>query len=70
MFAVHLVQEETIKTGFSHESVCKQEVCASKVTLSYWWKKALHQPITKLYGKTRDLIAEEQEVVGGMAVKE
>ena len=29
-----------------------------------------HQPITKCYGKTRDLVAEEQaEVVRGMAVK-
>ena len=34
-------------------SVCKQE------TRSYWWKKAPHQPITKLHGKPRDLVAEE-----------
>ena len=55
MFAVHLVQEDTIKMGFSHESVRKQEVFASEkilcYSLSYWWKKAPHQPITKLYGK-------------------
>ena len=32
---------------------------------------APHQPITKLYGKTRDLVAEEQgEVGGGTAAKE
>ena len=62
--------------GFSHESVRKQEVFASKkkklcYSLSYWWKKAPHQPITKLHGKPRDLVAEEQgEVVGGMVAKE
>ena len=33
---------------------------ASKKTHSYWWKKAPHQPITKLYGKLRDLVAEKQ----------
>ena len=60
MFALCLVQEETIKTGFCHESVRKQEVFASKKT-HYWWKRAPHQPITKLYGKTCDLVAEEQE---------
>ena len=60
MFALCLVQEETVKTGFCHESVRKQEVFASKTTHTYWWKKAPHQPITKLYGKTRDLVAEEQ----------
>ena len=38
----------------------KQEVFASKKTCSYWWKKAPHQPITKLYGKPRDLVAGEQ----------
>ena len=31
-FAARLVQEETDKTGFSHESVRKQEVFASKNT--------------------------------------
>ena len=30
MFATHLAWGEAIKTGFSHESVCKQEVFASK----------------------------------------
>ena len=34
----------------------KQEVQAKK-TLSYWWKKAPHQPITKLHGKPCDLVA-------------
>ena len=29
-FAVRLVQEETVKTGFAHESVRKQEVFESK----------------------------------------
>ena len=29
-------------------------------SLSYWWKKAPHQPTTKLYGKTCDLVAVEQ----------
>ena len=39
--------------------------------VSYWWKKAPHQPITKLYGKPHDLVAEEEgEVVGGTAAKE
>ena len=73
-FAARLVQEEKVKTGFSHKSVPKQEVFASKkrlcYSLSYWWKRAPHQSITKLYGKPRDLVAEEQgEVVGGMAAK-
>ena len=49
-----------VKTGFCHKSVCKQEVFASQKTRSYWWKKAPHQPITKLYGKPHDLVAEEQ----------
>ena len=63
-FAAYLVQEETIEMGFSHESVRKQEVFASKKTRSYWWRKTPHQPITKLHGKTHDLVAEEQgEVV-------
>ena len=62
---------ETLKTGFCHKSVHKQEVFANKKTHSYWWKKALHQPVTKLYGKTRDLVAKEQaEVVGGMEAEE
>ena len=30
MFATHLEQEETVKMGFSHKSVHKQEVFASK----------------------------------------
>ena len=29
-FAVRLVQDDTVKTGFSHEIVRKQEVFASK----------------------------------------
>ena len=33
---------------------------ASKKIHSYRWKKAPHQPITKLYGKPRDSVAEEQ----------
>ena len=49
-----------VKTGFFHKIVRKQEVFASKKTCSYWWKKAPHQPITKLYGKPRDLVAGEQ----------
>ena len=32
-----------------------------KKTRSYRWKKAPHQPITKLDGEPRDLVAEEQE---------
>ena len=65
-------KEETVKTGFCHESVRKQEVFASKKkTRSYWWKMAPHQPVTKLYGKTHDLVAEEQgKVVGATAAKE
>ena len=51
-----LVQEETIETGFSHKSVRKQEVFACKKTLSYWWKKAPHQPITKLWQNTFQLL--------------
>ena len=71
MFALCLVQEETVKTGFCQESVRKQEGFASKKTFSYCWKKAPNQPITKLYGKTLDMVAEEQgEVVGGKAAKE
>ena len=57
-FAMCLVQEEMVKTGFCHESVRKQEVFGK--TRSYWWKKAPHQPITKLYGKPHDLVAEDQ----------
>ena len=34
-----------------------QKICSN------WWKKAPHQKITKLYGKTRDLVAEEQREV-------
>ena len=57
------------KTDFSHESVRKQQKFASEKTRSYWWKKAPHQLITKLHGKTRDLVAGEQgEVVEGPAV--
>ena len=60
---MRLVQEETVKTGFSHESVQKQDVFAGKKTLcysfSYWWKKAPHKPVTKLYGKPCDLAAED-----------
>ena len=59
-FAARLVWEETVKTGVCHESVRKQEVLASKKTCSYWWKKAPHQLITKLYDKQHDLVAEEQ----------
>ena len=33
---------------------------ASKKTRFYWWKKAPHQPITKLYGKPHDVVAEGQ----------
>ena len=58
----------TFAADLVHKSVFKQEVFASKKPHSYWWKKAPHQPITKWYGKPRDLVAEEQgEVVGGMA---
>ena len=60
-----LVQEETVKTCFCHKSVHKQEVFASKKTPSDWWKKAPDQPITKLYGKPLDLVAEEQVVGRG-----
>ena len=43
----------------------------AKKTRSYWWKKAPHQPTTKLYGKTRDLVAEELvEDLGGTAAKD
>ena len=71
MFALCLVQGETIITGFRHENVRKREVFASKKTCSYWWKKAPHQPITKLYGKPRDVVAGEQgKVEGGTAVEE
>ena len=55
-FAACLVQEETLQMGFSPESVHKQEVFARKITCSYWWKKAPHQPITKFYSKTRDWV--------------
>ena len=55
-FAARLVQEENLQMGFSPESVHKQEVFARKITCSYWWKKAPHQPITKFYSKTRDLV--------------
>ena len=55
-----------VKTCFSHKSVQMQEVFAREKTRSYWWKKAPHQPITKLHGKTHDLVAGEQgKVVGG-----
>ena len=64
-FAACLVQEETVKTGFSHKRVRKQEGFASKKACSYWWKKAPLQPITNVYGKPHDLVAEEQgEAVG------
>ena len=64
-----MVQEETVKTDFSHERVGKQEKFASKKTHFYWWKKAPHQPITKLHGKTRDLVAGgQEEVVEGPTV--
>ena len=59
-FPSRLVQEEAIKTGCSRESVRKQEVFASKKTCSFCWKKAPHQPITKLYDKSCDLVAEER----------
>ena len=60
MFALRLVQDEAIKTGCSRESVRKHEVFTSKKTHSCCWKKASYQPITKLYDKSRDLVAEEQ----------
>ena len=51
------MQAETVKrSGFPHERVRKQEV-QTKKTLSCWWKRAPHQPITKLHGKPRDLVA-------------
>ena len=44
-------------------------VFASEKTRSNWWKKAPHQPITKLHGKTRDLVAGgQEEVVEGPTV--
>ena len=65
-FSAQLVQGEMVKTGFSHKSVRTLEVFARENTRSYWWKKAPHQPVTKLHGKTRDLVAGEQgKVVGG-----
>ena len=45
------------KPGFCHVSVRKQQVLTGKKTRSYWRKKSPHQPITKLYGKPRDLAA-------------
>ena len=50
-------------------SVSKQEKFASEKTCSYWRKQAPHQPITKLHGKTRDLVAGgQEEVVEGPTV--
>ena len=69
-----LRREETVKLPFLTKcpqagSVFKQE--KNLTPLSYWWEKAPHQPITKLYGKPCDLVAEELgEVVGGTAAKE
>ena len=60
MFAARLAQEEEIKTCCSRESVRKQEVFTSKKTHSCCWKKASHQPITKLCDKSHDLVAEER----------
>ena len=60
-FSVRLLRGETVKKGFSLESVRNQEVFAREKTRSYWWKKAPHQPITTLHGKTHDLVAGEQE---------
>ena len=69
MFAVRFVQEEAVKTGFSHESVCKQEMFTSKKTVLFPFlmvEKVPHQPFIKLYGKPCE---EQGEVVGGMAAK-
>ena len=60
MCAEYLVPREIVKSGFPHESVRKQEVFESKTLRSYWWKKAPHQPITKLHDKSHDLVAEGQ----------
>ena len=57
--AVHWVQVETVKTGFCHESIREHQVLVGKKTRSYWWKKAPHQSVTKVYGKPHDLVAEE-----------
>ena len=49
MFAARLVQEDTIKTSFSHQSVHKQEVLASKKTCDTPFPiggKRHHNPIT------------------------
>ena len=42
---------------FQAKNKNKKHLCYS---LSYWWKKAPHQPITKLYGKPYGLVPEEQ----------
>ena len=45
------------KVSTSRKCLRAKKMCYS---LSYWWKKAPHQPTTKLYGKTCDLVAAEQ----------
>ena len=74
-FAARLLQEETIKTGFSHESICKLDVFASKkktVLLPFLLVEKDTTPTNhKIIWQTIYLFAEEQgEVVGGTAGEE
>ena len=54
---------------FSRKSVRKEQVFTSNKTCSYWWKKALHQPITKWWQTMLFGCWGTGEVVGVMGQK-
>ena len=57
MFALCLVQEEMVKTGFCHESVRK---CLQAIKHIPIGRKRHHTNQSQNDGKLRDLVAEEQ----------
>ena len=61
-----------VKMGFCHESVCKQEVFASKKHVPIGGKRHHTNQILwqTLYGKPCDLVAGEWKVVGEMAAED
>ena len=70
MFAVRLVQEDTVKTGLSRKSVHKQEVFARKITHSNWWKRHHTNQAQNYMAKHVIWLLRNGEVVGGMVAKE
>ena len=67
MFAMPLVQKETIKTGFSHKSVHKQEVFASKTTCDKLFPiggKRYHTNQSQSYMANHVILSQSQSEAG------